>query len=154
LLDELDEPPELELELELVDDEELELELELRRLELELELKLERLLDEDEGAVGLPPHPLSGLIPSRAAPPESRIRNSRRSDRHTSSSRLVLPGAFFFVIVSILPGPATNPPPVNLSETALVALNRPNDPYRSARGRLSPPGRKGRRRRSTSRSGG
>jgi hypothetical protein len=103
--DELDEP-ELELEeLEVLEsDEELEL-----KLELELELELDRLLDEDEGAVGLPPHPLSGPIPSRAAPPDSRIRNSRRSDRRASSSRLVLPGAFFLVIGSILPARRRTP---------------------------------------------
>lgn len=104
-LDELElEPPELELDELEPELDELELELELIELLDDEELDPEGLLlDESSGAVGLPPHPVSGAIPRRAAPPERRIRNSRRSDRRASSSRGALPGAFFFVIESILP---------------------------------------------------
>lgn len=106
MLDSDDELDELELELD-----ELELE-ELELLGSDEELELDGLLDEDEGAVGLPPHPVSGAIPSRAAPPESRIRNSRRSDRRASSSRLVVTGAFFLAIGSILPARRRTPKPM------------------------------------------
>jgi hypothetical protein len=92
LLLELDEPLELdedplELDEELPSD---ELEL-LLEGELDEELLLGRLLDEDElessGLVGVPPpQAASPPAPSRAAPPESRIRKSLRSVPCSSSS--------------------------------------------------------------------
>lgn len=79
-------PPleELELELldELLDSDELEL------LELEPAVELVEPGDELDGLVGLaPPQAASAPTPARAAPPESRIRKSRRSFRVTSSGR-------------------------------------------------------------------
>jgi hypothetical protein len=78
----------LELDDELPDDDSLELLLEevallLDKEELELELlegTLELLLLEaPSGEVGPPPHPKRGPRPAIAAPPDRRIRNSRRS---------------------------------------------------------------------------
>ena len=98
LLDDVDElelepPPRLPLsseELELLLEELLLLPVELELLLEELESEeLEALLDELEDAaeltgsapVGLPPPQAESVpTPSRAAPPESRIKNSRRSD--------------------------------------------------------------------------
>jgi hypothetical protein len=101
------------LELELDDDDELEDELLDDELELLDDDSLELLLDEDDelelleeaeglelllepsGEVGLLVHPQSGPSPAIAAPPERRIRNSRRS-----ASLLSRPGFFFGSVVS------------------------------------------------------
>ncbi len=51
---------------------------------LDSELLLELLEDEESGPVGLPLlQPPSAPTPARAAPPDSRIRNSRRSERRS-----------------------------------------------------------------------
>lgn len=97
---ELEPPPppwssdELELLLLLLE-ELLPVELELVLLEELASEELATLLDELEedtellgadGSVGLPPpHPESVPTPRRAAPPDSRIRKSRRSDLRTPS---------------------------------------------------------------------
>ena len=81
LEDELELPDDDSLELLLVDEVELLLEDELV-LEDELELLaegLELLLEAGSGEVGLPLHPKRGPSPAIAAPPDRRIRNSRRS---------------------------------------------------------------------------
>jgi hypothetical protein len=80
LLDELELDPVEELELDELLDSELEL--------LAVVLELEDPADED-GLVGLPPPPQAARTPTpaSAAPPESRIRNSRRCDRFSSSDK-------------------------------------------------------------------
>jgi len=130
LLDELElELDELEPVLDELELDELEAVLELDELELldcDDELELGGLLEEVSGAVGLPPHPLSGAIPRRAAPPERRIRNSRRSDRRASLSCVVLPGAVLLAIGSILP--ARRRSPTDKVADTTRARNRANDP--------------------------
>lgn len=124
-LDELDEPPpppppppslleELELEeveLEEVSDDELELDV------LELELVDDSEEDEDVASVGpLPPQAERTPTPARAAPPESRTRNSRLSVSAASSS--------FLWSSDIRRLPATVEEPI-LSGRATARCNRP-----------------------------
>jgi len=105
------EEPELLLDEELLEDELLdelvsllddELELSAELLDDELLSEASELLD-TVGAVGLSAQPWSDATPTRAAPPESRIRKSRRSVRRCSSVRgsdtesaSSVPSALFF----------------------------------------------------------
>lgn len=74
------------MELELCELELLEDELDGDGLEDSELLVEEPVLELESGAVGLPPQAESAPTPRRAAPPESRIRNSRRSLRSALSS--------------------------------------------------------------------
>ena len=77
------------------------------------ELLLDELEEDDSGAVGLPLlQPPRAPTPARAAPPESRIRNSRLSDRRRSSA--ATPDSIassFFSVITPLSGPHTGPGP-------------------------------------------
>jgi len=121
LLDELD-PEEPELLLDELDSEELELLLdELDSDDSELLLDEldsddsedpddpelpDGLEDEGSGAVGraLLLHPPRAPTPARVAPPESRIRNSRRSDRYSSVNAGCGASSFSSVITPLSQG--------------------------------------------------
>jgi hypothetical protein len=96
--DELEELEELEEDPPLPSSDELELLLEVLELLVELDDELEavdeedvaddRLEEEDVASVGLdPPQPDKTPTPASAAPPDSRIRNSRLSVRASTPSR-------------------------------------------------------------------
>jgi hypothetical protein len=102
LLDELDDDEE--------DDSELLLELELEDTELLLEVPE----DEESAPVGLSAlQPVRTPTPARAAPPDSRIRNSRRSERRSSVVSARTKPSFFLSIDISSPG-SWAPPKVDL----------------------------------------
>ena len=107
-----DESEDAELLLDAPDSDDSELALDA----LESELALERLEDEESGAVGLPLlQPPRAPTPASAAPPDSRIRISRRSDRRPSSEAGAGTSSLFSVIT----------PPPQPVETFPMSLARP-----------------------------
>jgi hypothetical protein len=65
------------------------------------ELALDSLEDEESGPVGLPLlQPPSAPTPARAAPPDSRIRNSRRSERRSLPASEPSEGFFFSLMTT------------------------------------------------------
>ena len=115
LLDEL----ELELELEL-DEDELELD---EELVLELELELEDELVEPSGPVGLLlSQAINRLVPASATPPDSSLKNSRRSRRRSSAG-------------PVTAGFST----LSMGRTSLASPWTEQSPCRAQRGGSAPP---------------
>ena len=107
-----DEPEDAELLLDALDSDDSELALDA----LDSELLLDRLEDEESGPVGLPLlQPPRAPTPASAAPPDSRIRSSRRSDRRPSLEAGSGRSSFFSVIT----------PPPQPVEAFPMSLARP-----------------------------
>jgi hypothetical protein len=113
----LDDDEDEELLLEALDSDDSELALDA----LDSELALDRLEDEESGSVGLPLlQPPRAPTPASAAPPDSRIRNSRRSGRGTSSEAGSGTPSLFSVMTPLPQGVEVFPVQLLRGDTALI----------------------------------